>query len=186
MAAIIISPRMERLRPGSWLPLPALRSAQLSTSPAAKNSKPAAAQKTKQQQALTQAPSTKQSKFKPVAAQPRPPGWVSPLLASGRLLASTSPAAAKISKPVAQKTQQQQALTQAANTSTKQSKSKPVAAFLSPAGAEEHTATAGTNHSRPLPKKGGENPQRSKGNKTLCSAQKQQNNLWFFFFTLFG
>jgi hypothetical protein len=29
MAVVIISPRMERLRPGSWLILPALRSAQL-------------------------------------------------------------------------------------------------------------------------------------------------------------
>jgi hypothetical protein len=87
---------------------------------------PAAAQKTKQQQALTQAPSTKQSKSKPVAAQ-RQAAWLG-LVASGWLLASTSPTAAKVSKPVAQKTQQQRALTQAANTSTRQSKSKPVAA----------------------------------------------------------
>jgi hypothetical protein len=88
-------------------PLPALRSAQLSTSPAAKISEPAAAQKTKQHQALTQAPSTKQSKSKPVAAQ-RQATWLG-LAASGFwLLASTSPAAAKFSKSVAQKTQQQQ------------------------------------------------------------------------------
>jgi hypothetical protein len=140
MAVIIISPRMERLRPGSWLPLPALRSAQLSTPPAAKVSKflvskpkPAAAQKSKSNSNSTNA--------------------------RALALLSTSPAAAKISRPVAQKTQQHQALTQAANTSTKHSKSKPVAAqsgrfwllprrppkFLSPAGAEEHTATSGTN-----------------------------------------
>jgi hypothetical protein len=61
----------------------------------------------------------------------RPPGWVSPLLASGSCWHhGLSPAAAKIPKPAAQKTQQQQhqAPTQAASTSTKQSKSKPVAA----------------------------------------------------------
>jgi hypothetical protein len=46
------------------------------------------------------------------------------------MLHGLSPAAAKIPEPAAQKTQQQQALTQAASTSTKQSKSKskPVAA----------------------------------------------------------
>jgi hypothetical protein len=80
-----------------------------------------------QQQALTQAPSTKQSKSTPVTAQ-RQAAWLG-LAAPFWLLASTSPAAAaKISKPAAQKTQQQQALTQAPSTSTKQSKSKPVAA----------------------------------------------------------
>jgi hypothetical protein len=42
------------------------------------------------------------------------------------MLHGLSPAAAKIPKPAAQKTKQQQALTQAASTSTKQSKSKPV------------------------------------------------------------
>ena len=74
------------------VPLPALRSAQLSTSPAAKISKPAAAevQKTQQQQASTQAPSTKQSKSKPVAAQ-RQAAWLGLgrfwLLASGFYLA---------------------------------------------------------------------------------------------------
>jgi hypothetical protein len=88
----------------------ALRSAQLSTSPAVKVSKPAAAQaqKTQQQQAPTQAPSTKQpSRARASRYSSSAPGRLAgsrPLLASGFwLLASTSPAAAKISKPVAQK-----------------------------------------------------------------------------------
>jgi hypothetical protein len=124
MAVIIILPRMKRPRPGSWLPLPSLRSAQLtvlvlasgfyfysllamhtSTSPtAAKISEPAA-QNTQPQQAPTQAPSTKQSNSKPGAAQ-RQAAWLG-LAASGFWLlaswplASASPAA-KISGPAAQ------------------------------------------------------------------------------------
>jgi hypothetical protein len=47
-----------------------------SASPAAKNSRPTA-QKTQPQQALTQAPSTKQSNSKPVAAQ-RQAAWLGP------------------------------------------------------------------------------------------------------------
>jgi hypothetical protein len=73
MIAIIISPRMERLRPGSWLPLPALRSAQLSTPPAAKVSKPklacGGAEDKATARAPTQAPDIKQSKSKPVAGR---------------------------------------------------------------------------------------------------------------------
>jgi hypothetical protein len=90
---------MERLRPGSWLPLPALRTAQLSTSPAAKVSKPAACggaearhetqQRRTQQQALTQAPSAKQQAEQEQAGNRSAPQAarlglaVSPLLASG-------------------------------------------------------------------------------------------------------
>jgi hypothetical protein len=144
---------MERLRPGSWPTLPALRTAHLSTSPAAKVSEPRPVacgvrrrrrhetqQRRTQQQALTQAPSAKQQAEQEQAGNSSAPqvatGWVSP---SRRfwllwLLASTSPAAAKISKPAAQKTQpataQQQASTHASSKqqARKQSKSKPVAA----------------------------------------------------------
>jgi hypothetical protein len=73
----------ERLRPGSWLPLPALRSAQPSTftprrPPTTANRRTfeaCGAEDTQQQQALTQAPSTKQSKSKPVAAR-RQAAWL--------------------------------------------------------------------------------------------------------------
>jgi hypothetical protein len=85
-----------------------------SASPAANISEPAA-QKTQQQQAPTQAPSTKQSKSKPVAAQSgRLAGWLGGshrfflasgfwlLLASCPLASASASPAAKISGPAAQ------------------------------------------------------------------------------------